>query len=217
MKTLLESVFAISNDTQGLITMKIDNGRLLLNFGPIKALVEELFTHVSYFLDVLRPYVSADLIKKYTEKTNPGSFYWLQEQLMEKLVYGRPEEHALTNQVGRHGYINIDDIGRKVDGLFIHLTKVHQVDGRGLRNAGLSAVSPAVESTRRNTYDKVFAELVFYNSAVENSGLRNNNAEATAALIDFKGVEQPYETLHFAGVPDKKMLDTRFIIRFKQK
>lgn len=216
MKTLLESVFAISNDTQGLITMKIDNGRLLLNFGPIKALVEELFTHVSYFLDVLRPYVSADLIKKYTEKTNPGSFYWLQEQLMEKLVYGRPEEHALTNQVGRHGYINIDDIGRKVDGLFIHLTKVHQVDGRGLRNAGLSAVSPAVESTRRNTYDKVFAELVFYNSAVENSGLRNNNAEATAALIDFKGVEQPYETLHFAGVPDKKMLDTRFIIRFKQ-
>ena len=32
------------------------------------------------------------MMDRYTEKINPGSYYWLHEQLMEKIIIGRPAQ-----------------------------------------------------------------------------------------------------------------------------
>jgi hypothetical protein len=110
VKDLLETIFGLSHDMQGLVDIRIENDKLYINYGGLKSLVEELFDCVSYFINVMRPHVSPDLITKYTDKMTVGSYYWLQEQLMEKIIIGRPNRDAAAygDESRRAGYPNLD-------------------------------------------------------------------------------------------------------------
>ncbi|SIP85978.1 Hypothetical protein PACV_263 [Pacmanvirus A23] len=226
MKELLETVFGFSNDFQGLVNVKVEDGRLYMNYGEIKTLIEDMFKHVSYFIDLLRPNIRPELIRKYTDKLLPGSYYWLQEQLMEKIIIGRPAQLVTSEGATgpRIGYASLDELIQKLSYTYEFLTREWTIDGSGLSvDNSISRISSVDKSL--TSYDKVFAEMIFYDSSKPSSGLRiSERAQKvdpnTYAALD--GVEivdylhDPYESLHFSGAADKRVLDTRYIARFYQ-
>lgn len=234
MKELVETLFGLSNDMQGLVDLKVDEGKIFLGFGGLKKTIEDLFTHVSYFIDLLRPHIRPELIQKYTAKTNPGSYYWLQEQLVEKILVGRPAQPSYTatdidpvtgnTLPAKGGYVSLEDLARKANDTYMILTKEYDTDGSGLNAAALSTIANA--RPNRTAYDKVFAELIFYDASRPSSGLnvskKHHDVDASFGAVnglesvDFKGKTHPIEGLHMTGAPGQKALDTRYAARFKQ-
>lgn len=223
MKELLETLFGLSSDLQGLVSVRIDDGKLYLNTGGLKGLVNELFDQVSYFLELLRPHVRTELIDRYTSKLNLGSLYWLQEQLLEKIVIGRPAQTVpVAGAPAKVGYSNLDDQMRALSDTYGFLTREFEFSGNGLQSAAPSTVTPVAS---RNSFDKVFASLIFYDGERPGSGLLpskdaptwdNANKAATYAPKLVSWATDPYEALHLAGPPGAQVLDTRFAARFYQ-
>lgn len=222
MKELTESLLGLGVDFQGLVDVKINDGKINLNYGGLKTLIEDMFQHVSYFLDMLRPHIRQDIIEQYTSKTRAGSFYWLQEQLMEKIIMGRRASADKT----KVEYASIDELVRKLDYTFHRLTQSWNVDGGALSAAGgVSRVRAADPNYKVNNFDKVFAEMIFYDASKPASGLirskeaddvdqTNHTARGGLKVVDY--MHNPYESLHLFGPQGTKTLDTRFACRFKQ-
>ncbi len=224
MKELVESLFGFSQDFQGIVDVKLEDGKINLSYGGLKTMIEDMFQHITYFLDLLRPHVKADVIVKYTNKKNPGSYYWLQEQLMEKIINGRPQQiTAYEGEPGpRPGYANIDELVRKLNFTYYHLTRSWNVDG-----AGLIALASTVRGKEndKNNFDKVFAEMAFYDSSKPSSGLIKTNEASETDQNNYRSINgvkvvdylhDPYESLHLHGPQGTKTLDTRFASRFYQ-
>ncbi len=224
MKELIESLFGLGNDFQGLVDVKIESGKLLLNYGGLKTLIEDMFQHVSYFLDLLRPHIKPDLLDRYTNKLTPGSYYWLQEQLMEKIIIGRPAQlTAPSGEPARVGYTSLDELMRKLTYTYDRLTREWEVNGAEISISQANSNISMVKS--RSSYDKVFAEMIFYDASRPASGLLKSNSASvfnpddTAALngvniVDY--MNDPFESLHLSGTPGNKVLDTRYAARFGQ-
>ena len=63
-----------------------------MSFTGLKQLIEDEFASVRYFMDLLRPHIDSSIFNNYNDKMIPGSYYWLQEQIMEKIIIGRDIE-----------------------------------------------------------------------------------------------------------------------------
>jgi hypothetical protein len=238
MKELLESVFGISSDFQNLVTFHIENGRLQLNYGGLKSLIEETFQSVSYFMDLLRPHIKPDLMLQYSEKTTPGSYYWLQEQLMEKIIIGRPAQTVPFEGESnlRPGYASLEELSQKLSYTYSWLTREWSVDGKNLAAAHdavhnkISEVNPIPKghANRFNNYDKVFAQMIFYDGTRPGSGLIHSAETWESANVDLTTYEalngvklvdymhSPYDGLHFSNTTGTPIIDTRYITRFHQ-
>lgn len=231
MKELLETLFGFGHDFQGLVEVKIEDGKLYLSYNGLKTLIEEMFQHISYFLDILRPHIRTDLLAQYTDKLTPGSYYWLQEQLLEKIIIGRPAAIAtLPNETEkRNGYANLDELMQKLSYTYGFLTREWSVDGGGIPSdvdggTGYANIRNVSNDTKRSSYDKVFAEMVFYDASRPHSGLiRSVEADKTNAQFDAIGgvkivdyLHNPYDALHFTGPSGSKMIDSRYAARFYQ-
>ncbi len=157
LKDLLESVWALSNDLGGLVTFEF-GASLSLNFGGLQAAVEETFRQVKYFLDLLRPHIDVGLYNRFVAKRNVGSYYWLQEQLVDKILVGRSSGVAvdeLGTEERRPQYLNLDHLVQKVN---LTYKKVVEV----------SRAAPAAVKA-----DQVLAEMIFYNAKAAESGLHH--------------------------------------------
>lgn len=224
MKELLEIIYGLGYDFQDLVNIKIDDGKIHINYGGLKQLIEDTFNGVGYFLDLLRSHIKPELLSNYTNKFQPGSYYWLQEQLMEKIIVGRPPSIDSKSA----GYDNLDSLTRKLSSTWGYLTKEWNVDGRGLEATangltGRMNVSNSNAETKLTSYDKVFAQMIFYDSSKPQSGLirseladvvDGHHVKGGLSMVEF--LHDPYEALHFNGPQGAKILDTRFIARFKQ-
>ena len=93
---LFETIFAISKDLQGLVSVSFESSGekryVRMSFTGLKQLIEDEFASVRYFMDLLRPHIDSSIFNNYNDKTIPGSYYWLQEQIMEKIIIGRDIE-----------------------------------------------------------------------------------------------------------------------------
>jgi hypothetical protein len=224
MKMLVQLVFGLCGDSQSLAEFRIEDGQLFIDSAGIKKVVEELFTDVSYFIDSLRPFIPQDVMDKYTAKINPGSYYWLQEQVMEKLIKGRPPQSGIKDpKIAKKGYVSIDEACRKLSKTYDILTLKYNYD-MSVFNAPVELKLTA-KKTSQTHYDKVFAEIIFYNAAIPNSGLAVStdaklvnvgHAISPPDIVDFKGQTVPWEALHVNGYAANRTIDTRFIARFKQ-
>jgi hypothetical protein len=217
MRRLIELLYGLCGDSQAMSEFRVEDGRLFIDTAPLKKLVEDLFADVSYFMDSLRPFVSQECMDKYTGKINPGSYYWLQEQLMEKLIKGRPPQAGVAE--AKKGYINIDEACRKLSNTYNILTLKYNHDLTNIQNGVLG--TKVLSCTN---YDKVFAEILFYNAAIANSDIAvseespNYDDDGVATdppkLVNYK--TNPYEAFHISGYAGLRSIDTRFIARFKQ-
>lgn len=150
---LLSTVFGVSKDLQGLVEIKVDD-RIYINWGGLKKTIEEIFTGVKYFLDLLRPYLDTDskgqsLIKRYTDKKTPGSFFYLYERLVEQIILGRTP--SPVNPPTYKPYMSLDDVSRVVNEVY---TKV------------------VSNSSNEALLGNVVAGKVFYDSSTAFAGLK---------------------------------------------
>tara|TARA_R110002153_G_scaffold273997_3_gene446459 strand:- start:87411 stop:95927 length:8517 start_codon:yes stop_codon:yes gene_type:complete len=211
MREIVESVYGLAQDAQSLVSVRLDSEQLFLNVGNLKSTIKDMFDQVSRFVDALRPHVSASMIAKYTGKLNTGSLYYLQEQLMEKIIVGRT-----TNDNGT-AYWNLDQLGIKLSRSYNLLVREYKFNGGGIANGTV-----AVDKPSRNAFGDLFAELVYYNGKVSNSGIHGStkaSKDAGPRIVDY--MTNDYDRLFLSGVPGstggaQQILDTRFASRFYQ-
>lgn len=218
MQHLVETLFSFGYDMQKLVDVRFADDRIQLSFGGLKKVVEDLFSSTHHFMEALRPHVSKELFDRFTEKRTPGSYYWLQEQINEKIIIGRPRLEDVNGAVTKVGYKTIDELGRSLNSTYQRLVCTdYDFDGSGV--GGVNVTGPK----SMDSYDNVLAEMIFYDATKPESGLIKSEeapvvvgdaATDVVKLVDF--LRNPYDQLHFSGVAEKRVIDTRFLARFKQ-
>jgi len=233
MKELLETIYGFSNDFQGNVEVKIDSGKILLNCGGLKTLISEMFGNIGYFIDILRPHIKENVFKQYVDKNTCGSYYWLYEQIMEKIILGRAPglKSSSNDPKGRLGYTSIDELVTKLNDTWKCLTRVYNTDGKNIESNGSNKFSAINRITAggfsTNNFDKVFAEMAFYDASKPGSGLiysketfdSNTISDENESLGGLKVVNflhNQYDALHFHGPIKARLLDTRYVARFHQ-
>jgi hypothetical protein len=86
---VLESILYVVADLGGLVELHVTDDRLRINWSNLRECIDDTFRNVRQFLDVLRPHFTLDEINTYISKTQTGSYYWLQENLVDKILVGR--------------------------------------------------------------------------------------------------------------------------------
>jgi hypothetical protein len=197
VKSIVDLFISMGQDLGGLVDVSFENSKFRLNTAGLRKLIEDLFADISQFIELLRPQLDDEFVLKYVKKEQPGSYYWLQEQLLEKLIIGRPANRKLIPPADYVKYDNLDEVVRSLNGTLAWAT------------GKFGNQSPK--------YGNMFAELVYHNAFKHRSGLRPSlvaPADARAKLVDFK--TNPYEALFFSVGDRGKTLDTRYIFRYKQ-
>lgn len=132
---LLETVFGVSKDLKGLVEVRVED-QIYINWGGLKKVVEDLFSGVKYFLDLLRPYlensggsVGKNMIEYYTLKKRPGSYYYLQERLLEQMIVGRlpvddPAIFTQQNATAPRPYMSLDSLGRVINDTYKEIKSI---------------------------------------------------------------------------------------------
>jgi hypothetical protein len=152
MERLIDLVHSISS--KDLVQCKFEDGRFSLNFSKLQSEVESMFECLRHYLDIFRPLISKEVFQKYVDKTQPGSYYWLQEQLMEKLFIGREPEVSQ----GFSPYVNLSRLNMIINDTFKYLNKC-----KGTWNVLFDP-----------KYGQLFAKSLFYDARFEESGLLYN-------------------------------------------
>ena len=230
MKTLIETLYSLSNDMGGLVEIKLTDN-INISTGGLQAQIGELFNSIESMLGFFRPYIDKTTIERYTDKRYAGSFYWLYEQLNEKLFRGREPRDASGDDQALAGYISIDQCSRRVRAIYTTLTKETNLDGRVFDGVNTIDVARANPHKLKISYDKVFAELIFYNAIRSQSGLAIST-KCGAPSLERQGVHpgatyaatgllqvadyqhNTYDQLHVSCQGSQRTLDTRFICRF---
>jgi len=213
MRFIVETLFSFGEDLQGLVTVKLEQDNINVSFKGLKTLVGDLFESVNYFVDALRPHLPTEVIDKYLEKEIPGSYWWLHEQIMEKIIVGRDK---LIGSPTSKEYTSLDRLNERLSSTWRWLT---QDDSALTVSQDLSAFNDAAPLAAgafsiAPKYGDVFAELIYYGYDVQLQDTDGNASTETVACVDF--LSDPYESLHFSGQLGAKMIDTRFIARFKE-
>lgn len=189
MEELVENLQTFANDFQGLINIKFDAGNMYVNYGGLKTLIEELFAHVNSYMQLLQYTVDESLYKRYNGN-EPGQFLWLQEQLLNKIIVGRPNKFENTTD---RDYDNLDVVFK-----------------------GLSYTYRRLTERDDQSYGNLFAKMIYYDASQANSGLKMSTEAGESdkpKLIDW---HDAYDSLHLDGPPGKQTLDTRYAARFAQ-
>lgn len=227
MRELLSIVMTMSKDFQSLVDVRIERGKLHMSFDGLKSAVIDLFNHVNYFIEKLRPHIRRDVYDRYINKTTTGSYYWLREQIMEKMIMGRPERvDPDTGVKTKQAYLTIDQLAKKLHLAYNRLTQEwpYFLDFTAL-NVNLDNAAGTNDDTKRDAYGDVFAEFVYYDNNSPDSGLfgsskAHNRDRQTTELIDppmvIDYVSNDYDKLHLFYENNTLMLDLRYAARYNQ-
>lgn len=162
---LIEGVYSVGRDLQGLVSINIESDRIVVNFGRLKEQVLGLMDSIAYFVEALRPSVSLDdkTLERYTAKMRVGSLYWLRENLVDKLLEGRQGfKNASDNTMNRVDYISVDHLNRKLNSTLKRLNTGGFAWGQLLArelfydsqidaNSGLQGIGPTAVNESRYT------------------------------------------------------------------
>ena len=183
LRLIMELVGAIGNDFQGLLGVRVEDKRITANTGNLKSLIEEMFSQVGYFIDLLRPHIPAAIFDKYTDKMVAGSYYWLQEQIMEKIIVGRVHQTADMLR-----YQSLDEIFQRLSHTY-------------------SVITVPVGKSKVRHFGREFSGLIFYDAEEPDSGVIGG------PIVSIDPGSRALDTVRFSGLPGKRVLDTRFAAR----
>ena len=188
MQRLIEVIFGISDDLQGLVTVDVGES-IQINFGGVRDLVEKLIADVKHFIEKMRPFVPAKDLYPYERKENPGSIYWLEEHLMEKLFIGREPVSTDVAAEGAKAYVSLNDTVRVLNNTYQRLTCSWNVDGADFNNAIANAkVRVGNANTRhgagglvtKDHYDVEICQLAYYSPLQTSPNVQANNTLTAA-------------------------------------
>jgi hypothetical protein len=144
--------------------------RLQLDFSKLRSTCETLLADAKHFLDILRPFMPADVIKRFEDLQSTGSIFWLERRLVDVVFRGGdpadPAARALT----------LDGMSRATNEIFAHLVGNKKCNGLNFTAARLRAAGGANVAVRGaalstvnapgdvENYGPTFAGLLFYNA-----------------------------------------------------
>jgi hypothetical protein len=182
----IKKLISLSTDFQGLITVNIEDDLINVNFGKIKELVEQLFDQVASYIEILRPHIDSKVLDNFINKLTPGSFYWLQEQLMEK-IFDTERKHLNTTTNKYEKYFNTEAFINKCNDIYKNATKTTPLNmGNNL------------------------ADYIYYDGAKNDLGTgavpKQDNAQDVHA--------NPYDSLLIKTDGTLKTIDLRYLARY---
>ena len=183
MRDYVENVFDLMSGTKGADTsqalievrmsMSTTTG-IQLNFSKFRDTVEKLLSDVKYFFDLFRPFLTAATIKRFEDRNEIGSVFWIEGSLIDTFFRGKDSDPNNIN--------TLEGLARRASRVYANLTRKTNVPlGALITNARLisanlvvrlEAIPEAVvpnEPTRYEFYGQTFSEIVFYNAVDGNS------------------------------------------------
>lgn len=234
----IEAVFAVSRDLGGLVDMKVVGSGVSMNFSNISETIEKLFESVKYFIDILRPYIKEEadptkrgLMDKYIGKTDTGSYYWLQEQLIEKLLKGR--DRAVSG-ARPHEYVGLPQMQKKLSSAFKTLqgrkglgpaisdiawwTDASSVAGNEVRGHDMSLpINKLFLKSTGAAYEAVYGQSARYTGLYEMS--ENKFGRSGSIVMAFNDLIAKYLYMFYDGSSEKiyKTTVESFVSAFNQE
>lgn len=104
LMSLVDTVGAFANDSQGLVEVSITDRQMFLDASKYRDLCKELLKHVKDVAMRFRPFIPSALLEPYLNNTKPGSLF-AAEELYEKLFVRTdatlPESRSLMAHAGQ--------------------------------------------------------------------------------------------------------------------
>ena len=176
MVDFLEHVFAVSGP---LIEPRFSpEGGIRLNFSKLRSELESIMAVVRQYYDQFRPYLDDKVVKRFEDKSVPGSIAWVSKNLFDEFLLGDDETRGA----------NIDSTGlerlsRQVQTVFANLVRDTGISltgvtgipaigagAAGAANFGVVESPPPTDTTRREWFGNVFARLVHYDAQLMQTG-----------------------------------------------
>jgi len=179
MRDYVENVFDLMSGTKGadtsqaLIEVRMSMSSttgIQLNFSKFRDTVEKLLSDVKYFFDIFRPFLTPSTIKRFEDRREIGSVFWIEENLIDTFFRGKDSDPTNNN--------TFEGLARRASKVYANLIRKTNVPlGVLITHARLIDVNPVVrleaipvvttvpnEPTRYEFYGQTFSELVFYNA-----------------------------------------------------
>jgi hypothetical protein len=172
MRDMILNLFELTGDLGELVTLRFPGAttsKVHLDFSKLRDLVEGLMEDVRRFLNIFRPLMSQDVIRRF-ERDGRGSLQWLEENLMDGMIKGLTQEGGAP-MAGN----SLEDMSRKVNATMANLMAPHSerlnIPAAG-NNVSLPTDPLAEDSNERyDHYGHVFSTLLFWDASNPNSGL----------------------------------------------
>ena len=178
MRDFLVSLYQISSSFEGLVEVRYPGTPempIQLDFSKLRSACDCLMANVRKNLDIYRPHMSRETIRRYEDRSFQGSVYWLEENLMDRIIRGVPEravdaaENAST----------LDNISRRLTANYAFMIRDHEFGWNGMTAANVQAGGvgalgaqplPLADAHQaREPYSQVLAGLIFYDATVNDT------------------------------------------------
>lgn len=176
MKDFIEAMFDLSTVSGGLIEVRFPESLttpITVNFSKLKALAESILVDVKYYIEILRPFIPKNTIKRFEDQDNIGSIFWIEKKLIDKRF--RDFSESIINPITNSA--SLDGLSRKTsDALtaLLRYTFVPIIPGANSANhlgnpAQRLVVIPEpsitnIEESRYEWYGRTLSEIAFYDA-----------------------------------------------------
>jgi hypothetical protein len=202
-KKMVELIWGIGTDLSELVNVKIESNHIICDFSKMSAYVLYTMRSVKSSLEKFRNVVSPDVIRLYEggidmktssgsgPNENPASIYWLEENLVERLIKGRDASDGFGLDVANENlagcYSSIKrkwDVIARFNGTVPHdMDAEAKADGRvGAADANKSlakAWEDHLQCLRQHSVDKPMEHLVYWDhdgSSMQTQDYNDNNS-----------------------------------------
>ncbi|NBU11140.1 MAG: hypothetical protein EBS84_19335, partial [Proteobacteria bacterium] len=204
MREYIEELFTIMSgaktpdSSQSLIEVRMSptlTSGIQLSFAKFRGLVESLLTDVKYYFELFRPSLPAATVARFENRANPGSIFWIEENLIDRFFRGTDAD-VNSEQT-------LEGLARRVSAVYRDLNRKLLVPlGNTITDADLrdvNAVNRLVAfppgnfvdgPTLYENYGQTLSEIVFYNAVDGVSRQANVASAALANTISLSGLVQ---------------------------
>jgi hypothetical protein len=174
MEMLLELVAGLTNDFQGLVSVTFPQTaglQMRLSFDKLRGLVQGLMSDLHYYMDLFRPHLAKNVIKRFEDRLSEGSLNWLEEHLMDGMVQGLADDASQPENLRPK---TLDWMSRKANETFTMLIGFNDRGLDALANSLPVAVQAPGKPENYEQYGRLFAKLIYYDAMASNdSGLED--------------------------------------------
>ena len=176
MRDLIENLYDLIGGGNGLIGLRFPGTptlQLQLDFSKLSDFCMSLMGSVKAFLDQLRPFVSADVIRRFEDRTTPGSVFWLEENLLDRFFRG-------TGTSTQEQATMADALSRRLNRVFLYLIRDTYSNGAFMNDLVVTIGAGPANTTRANSSHSAIREGVnsYLDAVIAGGGARVFTAAA---------------------------------------
>jgi len=183
---LIEAVTTITGVSNDFVRADITDGRMLIDFGLMEEFLRKFISTLVTFVDVMRPHIDPEIIDRFTLKRTPGSLYWFQEQIIEKLI----ENRITDDDAAKMRYVTLTEMSRIAQDAYSSLVSPLDKEGKFIVN-----------------YAPVLARMVAFDASAEGQKAIKGDELFRRASIMSNG----FDSVLIRGTAKEKTIDTRFL------